>query len=286
MTRCLLSNLTDFTVAATRFARDGLVAEFLAGGSKKFFNCPFWSDFADEDEKLFLGGLIDFTFGSIRNIKTQQNYGVYVQAISMFQLMIRGSTWNSTITSITKTHCFAINQLIKEEIAQKVVKGESSLIPDYILCLWHNLLVNIEHIELNWNLMDFEQFASKRRLHKCGYKSFGSWFCNEDMTAPAFGAILQLLPNLEVMSVYQDVGFAKSFAMKPEIISNLLECLKMHCSVRQIDIVNPKVEIKHFVARNKEQFKEIGWRISKKTFRCAFRPQPHVCKSNLLIERI
>ena len=273
-------------MAATRFARNGLVAEFLAGGSNKFFRCPFWSDFADESENLFIGGFMSFTFGSIRNIKTQQNYEVYVQAISMFQWFIHGSPWITTITSIKKKHCFAINQLIEEEIAQKVVNGESSLVPDYILCLWHNLLVNVKHIELHWNLMDFEAFTSKRQNFKCGYKSYSAWCCNDDTTAPDFGAILQLLPNLEMLRIFGGNGFEKSVTLEPETVSNLAKSLQTHSAVYQIDIANPKLNIRQFVSENQGQFEQIGWSISQKPFSFSNRNNKSVCKANLCIERI
>lgn len=92
-------------------------------GSNRYFNCPFWSDFADEDEKLFIGGLQDFIFETIRNIKTKQNYRVYVQVISMFHNMIRGFPWNLELGAIQKKHCSALNRLIEAEIAKESGEG-------------------------------------------------------------------------------------------------------------------------------------------------------------------
>ena len=72
-------------VAVGTFGRDGLVVEIQGrGGVNSFFDCPYWSDFTDEDEKLFIGGLQEFGFGTIRNIQTKMNYAVFVQAMAMF----------------------------------------------------------------------------------------------------------------------------------------------------------------------------------------------------------
>ena len=112
------------------------MVEFIGKGSAlSFFDCPFWSDFADEDEKLFIGGLQLITFGSIRNIKTRRNYGVYVKAISMFHMMTQGWTWTKRRGVIEEKHIRAMDRLIEAEIAQKAVKGESSVVPDYVLFL-------------------------------------------------------------------------------------------------------------------------------------------------------
>ena len=136
-------------VAAGRFAQNGLVVEFTGkAGSNSFFDCPFFSDFADEDEKLFIGGLQPFYFGTVRSIKKRQNYKIYIRAISMFHRMIQGYAWNKQLGAIQIKHCSALGRLISEEFAQKALKAESSLVPDYVLFLWHNLVSQIKNCEL------------------------------------------------------------------------------------------------------------------------------------------
>ena len=276
-------NATDFLVAAGRFARNGLVVEFTGKtGAMAFFDCPFWSDFADEDEKLFVGGLQNFMFGAVRNIRTRQNYGVYIKAISIFQWMIIAYPWQKTTGVIQEKHCAAMSRLIEAEIAQKAVKGESSVVPDYVLFLWHNLVVQVKQCEMVWKYMTEEEF-SIRKVPCFGYKLFAALLCNEDMTAPDFGAFTKLLPNLETVSIYRSGNFRRSIALTPLLVSNLLESLQTHSKMKKIDIVNPKGDIMGFVAENKEQFEGIGWTLSKKVFEHFHYGK---CEANLCIERV
>ena len=253
-------------------------------GANSFFDCVFWSDFADEDEKLFIGGLQVFFFKTIRNIKTKQNYKVYVKAIAMFHAMIQGFLWNEENGAIQKKHCFAMRRLIEAEIAQKAVKGESSVIPDYVLFLWHNLVVQVKHCEIVWRNMIVDKLNAGFPAY--GFKPLVPLFSNEDMTAPDFGVFTKLFPNLETMCVYWSRRFSESVALTPLLVSNLLESVQTHSKIRKIDIVNPKDDIMDFVTDNKKQFEEIGWTLSKKTFQSVEHSNYGKCESNLCIEKM
>ena len=41
-----------------------------SGGCISLFNCAYWSDYTDENERLFLGNLAKFYFKSIHYVKT------------------------------------------------------------------------------------------------------------------------------------------------------------------------------------------------------------------------
>lgn len=275
-------NQTDFLVAAGRFARNGLVVEFRGKVSaNSFFDCPFWSDFADEDEKLFIGGAVGFAFATIRNIKTRQNYGVYIKAISMFHMIVQGYPWNAERGIIGKKYRAALNRLIEAEIAQKIVLGESSMVPDYVLFLWHNLVAQVKHCEICWFLMIENELNIG--FPALSYKPLTPLFCNENMTAPDFGVFTTLLPNMETMSVYMDPEFKKSISLTPLTVSNLLDSLSTHSKIEKIDIVNATCDITEFVTLNKEQFEAIGWSLSRKMFKHRLYGE---CESNLCIERM
>merc|ERR1719419_471302 len=169
----------------------------------------------------------------------------------MFDYMIKGYPWEEGDGAIKKKHCSALGRLIREEIAQKAVKGESSEVPDYVLNLWHNLVVQVEHIEVDWDCMNLDAFEDGG-YQNYGYKSFAPLFCNEAVTAPDFAAFTKLLPNVGTLSVYDDANFRKSIALGPSVVTNLLESLRTHSTIKKIDIVNPRCDVMEFVAEHKE----------------------------------
>lgn len=42
---------------AIRFARDGLVVDIKNMGAIPMFDCQFWSDYTEENERFFIGSL-------------------------------------------------------------------------------------------------------------------------------------------------------------------------------------------------------------------------------------
>ena len=57
------------------------------------FNCRFWSDFHDENERFFLAALTIFEFKSIHNVPTLENYEQFVRIIGILQTMLNGYSW-------------------------------------------------------------------------------------------------------------------------------------------------------------------------------------------------
>ena len=130
--------------------------------SNFYFDCRYWSDYVEEDEKLFIGGLHDFHFGTIRNMTTtpKENYRVYIQTLTMFHYMIEGWPWKDG--KIKKKNNEALKLLIKEEIAGKAVKSLPSVVPRYVLQLWHHFLIKIKAVEIEWRCMDKEVVSQKK----------------------------------------------------------------------------------------------------------------------------
>eukprot|EP01084_Bolivina_argentea_P136901 241123_1 len=158
-----------------------------------YFDCRSWSDFHAEDEKLWIGGLQYFRFKTIRNMQPtpKQNYGLYVQALTMFHYMIEAWQWNGS--AIKKKHCKALELMINEEISENILKEIPSKTPKYILKLWHHFLSKIKKVEINWGHLQTEVWSKRHKDY--GYKTFRSLFCNEECLN--FGAFLKILPNVE-----------------------------------------------------------------------------------------
>eukprot|EP01083_Nonionella_stella_P177591 624637_1 len=117
-----MSTTSDFTVAVNTFSDDGLVISIpCVKAFTLYFDCVYWSDYPQEREKLFIGGLQLFPFKTIRNMSVRpvQNYHAYIQVIHMFHKMVRGFAWRDG--EINTSNIEVLELLIEEEMAQKAV---------------------------------------------------------------------------------------------------------------------------------------------------------------------
>eukprot|EP01084_Bolivina_argentea_P265484 450022_1 len=87
------SSPTSCTVCmsvATVFARgNGIILELEQDHPYlRYFSCPWLSHFAAEDERLLVGGWRPIKVGSIRSINNNEDYRVYVHALSFFNYCV------------------------------------------------------------------------------------------------------------------------------------------------------------------------------------------------------
>eukprot|EP01083_Nonionella_stella_P225328 801201_1 len=149
-----MSTTSDFTVAVNTFSDDGLVISIANDGAfNLYFDCVYWSDYPQEREKLFIGGLQAFPFKTIRNMSVRpvQNYQSYIQVMNMFRYMVGGFVWADG--EINTSNLEVLELLIQEEMQQKAVNEMASKVPQYILNLWHHFLSKIKRIEFSWSLL-------------------------------------------------------------------------------------------------------------------------------------
>eukprot|EP01083_Nonionella_stella_P138499 421452_1 len=86
-----VSTTIDFNIAVNQFGSQGIVIDIRRGaGATPFFNCVWWSDYSNENERFLLGGLTGFTFLTIRNIPDKKNYSNFIAPMTMFNKMITG----------------------------------------------------------------------------------------------------------------------------------------------------------------------------------------------------
>eukprot|EP01083_Nonionella_stella_P177590 624631_1 len=132
-----MSTTSDFTVAVNTFSDDGLVISIPRNDAFcLYFDCVYWSDYPQEREKLFIGGLQEFPFSTILNMSVRpvQNYHAYIQVMYMFHNMVRGFAWNEG--EINTSNLQVLELLIEEEMQQKAVNEMASKVPQYVLNLW------------------------------------------------------------------------------------------------------------------------------------------------------
>ena len=169
------------------------------GADSIYFDCTPWSDFVDEDEKLFIGGLAHFTFNTIRNMRTTPvgNYQLYIQAMTIFHYMIDAWPWmtNGGEPIITKKHARALQRLVQKEKEKKYENPLQSVVPSYVLLLWHHFLQQITYLELCWD------YFTKNAV-KGPYSHLSPIFRNEDESELFIEKFVSILPNIESVHVF------------------------------------------------------------------------------------
>merc|ERR1719203_2174542 len=100
-----LSTTSDFAVAHGTFADDeGIVVDIWNDKkSETLFEALLWSDFHEESEYFFIGGLQTFRFLTIRDIPRRKDFKPFITPISMLQKMIKGYKFKQR--AIKKSGC-------------------------------------------------------------------------------------------------------------------------------------------------------------------------------------
>ena len=285
----------DFKIACSIFGAKGLVINIKK--STKFlpyFDCRYWSDFTSEDEKLFVGGLRFFDFGTIRNMTTtpKADYHRYIETLTMFHYMIEGWPWNNGI--IKKKYAMTLDLLIKEEMAMKSIKSLPSVVPPYILKLWLHFLNKIENVERNWNHLNTE-ITNTKKTH-FGFKAFSNLFTISDGAVLDCCSLLKILPNLNSLNVFVNKYriYIPSHPLNDAFASNMLSAIEyinnspaLRSSFTAMNIVYPSDDISEFVKANNGKFREFGWCLKRETYReSVFHPIYKPCDDCLSVQRL
>ena len=108
---------TAYHIAHGSFAKDGgIVVEIRNSGKNLLlFRADYWSDFTEERECLFIGGLQPFAFVSIHDNALQQDYRVFIEPLTAFTTLIRG--WPFTVRPLNKKDSKALDLLISDRLS-------------------------------------------------------------------------------------------------------------------------------------------------------------------------
>merc|ERR1712232_1461169 len=109
-------------------------------GTYSMFDCQFWSDYTEENERFFIGSLEPFQFESIRHMSTGQNYKDFVCAMGMLIKMIGG--WPYRIAPIHSKYFHCLSVLISDYVNAT----HSDSIPLYIHKLFANTLQHVNKV--------------------------------------------------------------------------------------------------------------------------------------------
>eukprot|EP01084_Bolivina_argentea_P284961 488527_1 len=140
---CPTSTSRQFAVAMIFAAENGVILElekmhYARGHYLKFFNCSLLSCYANEDERLFIGGYGPLQVHNIRTIKDGKNYSIFINAMTKFNTILRGQIDHRHICN--KQDKQIIDNLIKHELS---VDGYLNKFPVYVNDMFHQFVTNM-----------------------------------------------------------------------------------------------------------------------------------------------
>lgn len=278
--------LVGFEVASTLFASGGLAVSITNTNQSHciYFDCTPWSDYIDEAEKLFIGGLCHFELQTIWNMSTApiQNYKLYLEAMGMFDWIVEG--WNSEGLTIRQCHAKALELLISEEMNGKYLMSSNLefVVPRHVVLLFHHFLQNITDLEVDWS---------------CFRRGFG-WYShlvpvlsNEDGSGFNLDLFLRILPNIRSVHIYNEGRTKKpSLPLDSSLNMKLVSAVKYinesdgRC--RTIALVNPIGDLNAFIRENDAEYRNEGWVLTKKSFESVFHLEYDSHPNTLSVQKV
>eukprot|EP01084_Bolivina_argentea_P255736 430269_1 len=222
-----------------------------------FFNCRCISDFAAEDEKLFLH--VQLRIESIYHMPLEQIYIEECQAIDILYNILTAQEMIN-IDIVSDKHI---------EYYESMMKQEYDKYPPYINKLFNNIISPITEISINLWLMNQDQYKYVNYGHesvKHGYKKLKPFFMNASNDFLYIDKLCKLCPNVGNIRFYNQVKAkserkdndlhsdhsSKCVVLNDDFLSELLLCKPTSKSLRRIVIVDPDetmMTIKQFTQR-------------------------------------
>merc|ERR1712228_727818 len=138
------------------------------GISIPLFDCSYWSDCTNENERFFIGSLHEFTFETIHYLPLKENYEIFIRVIGILMRMIDG--WPYEISAIKQKDFKTLSVLISDHINDT----HSEKIPFYVHNLFKHIVQNVNKIHLNMFMMNFDKEYAKQNAF--GYQKLKSLF--------------------------------------------------------------------------------------------------------------
>ena len=168
-----------------------------------FIDGNYWSCFQNEDEKLYLGGLTQFTFECIRNIPENQKFSKPIKIINILNTMLAGFP----VVGIKPVHSDIdrMSTMINAELdAVYLDDPYTAKLPLYSVHLFHQFLNHKTEIIINWEWMDrdFIQHHENADRDIYGFHKFRPLFVTENGSGNLkISYIVNLCENMETFVV-------------------------------------------------------------------------------------
>eukprot|EP01083_Nonionella_stella_P054546 143975_1 len=120
----------------------------------KYFNVRWISSYTNEDERLFIGGNRALKFKSIRLVQTNENYYVYIVALTFLDYILNGkklTKHDKEKRLYKKTHAKIINGLLKHHEPSTTYKNKFDA---YINLTFETFIANRRHISIHLNAVN------------------------------------------------------------------------------------------------------------------------------------
>lgn len=249
------------------------------------FNCQYWSDFGDENERFFIGSLQSFGFLTIHDIALKYNYSAFIRPMNMLEKMIGGFKHKQCAISSEDVWCLS---------ALLTSRSSSSKVPVYIKRLFRNFTNNINRIEIDLNVMSCHKKEAKKGSY--GYKLFKPIFFISSMNGSAetidFTKLLTVFTKkVETVIIFNRRyhSWDKSISLDALFISSMISAIKvinksvsLRASFKEFIIMNPAESITDFIKKNESLFLSNQWTLKKKPYKHIRRGA--VCDETLFIE--
>merc|ERR1712228_402520 len=245
-----MSTTVDFVVAL-QFAGKGMVIDILNTKiSIPLFDCSFWSDFTNENERFFIGSLQRFTFETIHYLPLKEDYQIFIRVIGILMTMIRGYPYK--ISAIKQKDFNILSILISDHMNDK----KSEKIPFYVHNLFKHIVQNVNKIHLNIYNADHHEEGAK--WNQFGYQKLKPLFFIDNQVN--YRKICQIFDNKLQQIVITNISngvFKQSvhlnFSFLEEIVFGIRAINKnvaLKSVFNEILIVNPFEDINQFIADN------------------------------------
>ncbi len=235
------------------------------------FDCSFFSDYTDENERFFIGGLQFFQFRSIHHMKRKEDYQSWIKPISILACMFIGFPFN--MSRIKNIDVEGLSLLILNSISSSTT-SEICQIPVYISKLFINFVNNVEQIEINMEEMN--KHTERKKWNQFGYKLLKPLFflVNENTNSETinYSKLLQIFKRkLKTIMVYnvKTNKWLKSIYLNDLFLREILNAIStIKASVilssifDKFLILEPYDNIQHFIENNKNKFNKIGWKLN------------------------
>ena len=157
------STSAQVAVAAI-FANDGIVLELAKYENHvTFFDCTWLSCFSNEDERLFIHGDNYLKIDSIRSIKDNIDYRIFINVLMIFDAAISGHTQKFGLKGfkVTKRDMRILRRLMDHLDDDKEYKNK---FPVYINDMFKTLVMNKKWIKINLTDINSERRVLKALL--------------------------------------------------------------------------------------------------------------------------
>ena len=268
-------------ISATTFAADGIVLSIdYDDAFVPFLDCGAWSDFSNEREYLFIGGLQPLFVKSVRDIPTNTNYGNYVETISMFTSMIRGTP--TTLRAPIKRDVKYLYSLLSDVIhINKYLEFRSDLNslglekylhkkkPIFITNLFKHFIINVKKIEIN--LLHMNVVDKFKQWNMYGFKIFLPLIFNAStQTRPSMTLFISLFSKcgrVILYDIHNRDEYKSTITLDDEFTTDVLRAIQFiqerntRSPLKYIAITEPKDSIPDFINNHSDKFNALNWRL-------------------------